>query len=126
MPFGNKNKLVLHSLLKINFPTISGLLSQNPKTNSSNPNLKKVLHIILPKCPPPQIIIFLFFAIAKKLSKFLLLVLSGMNVSFLRKSNPDLERPFRTPLVPIVPILGILVCGLMIVSLDLNTLQVAP
>jgi len=27
-------------------------------------------------------------------------------------------RPFKTPLVPLVPILGILVCGAMIVSLD--------
>jgi APA family basic amino acid/polyamine antiporter len=52
-------------------------------------------------------------------------VLVCLAVLLLRKSNPDLERPFRTPLVPIVPILGILVCGLMIVSLDLNTLQVA-
>ncbi len=52
-------------------------------------------------------------------------VLVCLAVLLLRKSNPDLERPFRTPLVPIVPILGILVCGLMIVSLDINTLQVA-
>ena len=27
-------------------------------------------------------------------------------------------RPFKTPLVPLVPILGILVCGAMIISLD--------
>ena len=43
----------------------------------------------------------------------------------MRKSNPELKRPFKTPLVPIVPILGVLVCTAMIVSLDLATLQAA-
>jgi APA family basic amino acid/polyamine antiporter len=36
-------------------------------------------------------------------------------VWLLRKTQPDLERPFRTPWVPVVPILGILSClGLML------------
>jgi APA family basic amino acid/polyamine antiporter len=35
----------------------------------------------------------------------------------LRYTNPNLERPFRTPLVPLVPILGILVCGYMMYGL---------
>ncbi len=40
------------------------------------------------------------------------LVCGGVIV--LRKTRPDLERPFRTPLVPLVPILGMLSCfGLM-------------
>jgi APA family basic amino acid/polyamine antiporter len=43
----------------------------------------------------------------------------------MRKSNPELKRPFKTPLVPIVPILGIIVCTAMIVSLDIATLQTA-
>ncbi len=38
-------------------------------------------------------------------------------VIILRKSNPDLPRQFKTPLVPWVPILGIIVCGLMILGL---------
>ena len=41
-------------------------------------------------------------------------VLVCAGVWILRKTRPDLERPFRTPLVPLVPILGILACfGLM-------------
>lgn len=52
-------------------------------------------------------------------------VLVCVAIILLRKSDPDLERPFKTPLVPLVPILGILVCGLMIVSLDITTLSVA-
>jgi basic amino acid/polyamine antiporter, APA family len=41
-------------------------------------------------------------------------VLVCAGVTILRKTRPDLERPFRTPLVPLVPILGILAClGLM-------------
>lgn len=38
-------------------------------------------------------------------------------VIVLRKTNPELKREFKTPLVPFVPILGILVCGAMIFGL---------
>ena len=38
-------------------------------------------------------------------------------VIILRKTDPDLPRQFKTPLVPIVPILGIAVCGAMIYGL---------
>jgi APA family basic amino acid/polyamine antiporter len=42
-------------------------------------------------------------------------VLVCAGVWILRNTRPDLERPFRTPLVPLVPILGILCCvGLML------------
>jgi len=37
----------------------------------------------------------------------------------LRKSDPQLVRPFRTPWVPVVPILGIIVCVLMMASLPI-------
>jgi basic amino acid/polyamine antiporter, APA family len=41
-------------------------------------------------------------------------VLVCAGVMVLRRTKPDLKRPFRTPLVPIVPILGMLCClGLM-------------
>jgi APA family basic amino acid/polyamine antiporter len=43
------------------------------------------------------------------------------SVLILRKRRPDLERPFRTPLVPYVPVLGILVFLLLMVSLPLDT-----
>ena len=38
-------------------------------------------------------------------------------VIVLRKTDPDLPRQFKTPLVPLVPILGIIVCGAMIFGL---------
>ncbi len=38
-------------------------------------------------------------------------------VIILRKTDPDLPRQFRTPLVPVVPILGIIVCAAMIFGL---------
>jgi basic amino acid/polyamine antiporter, APA family len=38
----------------------------------------------------------------------------------MRKTQPDLPRPFKTPLVPLVPILGIVVCLLMMLSLGLT------
>jgi APA family basic amino acid/polyamine antiporter len=43
----------------------------------------------------------------------------------MRKQQPDAPRPFKTPFVPVVPILGILVCGFMISALDITTLTVA-
>ena len=39
----------------------------------------------------------------------------------LRHTRPDLPRPFRTPLVPLVPILGILICGYMMYGLPVDT-----
>lgn len=41
-------------------------------------------------------------------------------VIILRKTNPELPREFKTPLVPFVPILGIVFCGAMIFGLGLE------
>src|SRR5260370_28094682 len=38
-------------------------------------------------------------------------------VLIMRRTNPDAKRPFRTPLVPLVPILGIATCLLLMFSL---------
>lgn len=47
-------------------------------------------------------------------------VIVCMGVMVLRYRSPELSRPFKTPLMPLVPILGILTCGLMIFSLGLD------
>jgi APA family basic amino acid/polyamine antiporter len=52
-------------------------------------------------------------------------VLVSAGVWIMRVKNPEFKRPFKTPLVPLVPILGILVCSAMIASLDRDTLEVA-
>ncbi len=52
-------------------------------------------------------------------------VLVCIGVVILRKKNPNQHRPFRTPLVPLVPILGVLFCITMIGSLDKYTQLVA-
>lgn len=49
-------------------------------------------------------------------------VLVCVGIIILRRTNPTLNRPFKTPLVPLVPILGILVCSAMIISLPNKTL----
>jgi APA family basic amino acid/polyamine antiporter len=48
-------------------------------------------------------------------------VIVCVGVIVMRKTNPDAPRPYRTPLVPIVPICGVLVCLAMMVSLDYET-----
>ncbi|HEX6747000.1 MAG TPA: amino acid permease [Longimicrobium sp.] len=42
-------------------------------------------------------------------------------IIYLRYTEPNRERPFKTPLVPLVPILGILTCGYMMASLPGDT-----
>ncbi len=49
-------------------------------------------------------------------------VLVCVGIWVLRVKNPEAVRPFKTPLVPLVPILGILVCSSMIFSLGNETL----
>ena len=44
-------------------------------------------------------------------------ILVCVGVWILRRRHPELHREFRTPLVPLVPILGIVVCGAMIYGL---------
>ncbi len=44
-----------------------------------------------------------------------------LSVIVLRKSKPDIERPFKTPWVPFVPILGASICFIQMASLPLDT-----
>jgi APA family basic amino acid/polyamine antiporter len=48
-------------------------------------------------------------------------VIVCLGVMVMRKTNPDAPRPYRTPLVPLVPILGVLICFAMMYSLDSAT-----
>jgi APA family basic amino acid/polyamine antiporter len=48
-------------------------------------------------------------------------VIVSAGVIVLRYTNPNAPRPFRTPLVPLVPILGILTCGYLMVGLPGDT-----
>ena len=52
-------------------------------------------------------------------------VLVSIGVWILRVKSPNLERPFRTPLYPVVSTLGALICTAMIAGLDAQTLKVA-
>lgn len=48
-------------------------------------------------------------------------VMVCLGILILRKKQPDLERPFKTPFVPLVPILGIITCVVMMLSLPFDT-----
>jgi APA family basic amino acid/polyamine antiporter len=52
-------------------------------------------------------------------------VLVSAGIWILRVKSPEMERPFKTPLVPLVPILGAVICLAMIFALDAQTLKVA-
>ncbi|MFV0418436.1 MAG: amino acid permease [Dysgonomonas sp.] len=44
-----------------------------------------------------------------------------ISIIVLRKTQPDLKRPFRTPLVPLIPLLGAAICIVQMVSLPWST-----
>jgi APA family basic amino acid/polyamine antiporter len=48
-------------------------------------------------------------------------VIVSAGILVLRYRSPDLVRPFRTPMVPVVPILAILICGYMMYGLPTDT-----
>jgi APA family basic amino acid/polyamine antiporter len=52
-------------------------------------------------------------------------VLVSLGVWIMRRKNPEMKRPFKTPLVPLVPILGAIICTGMIVAIDIKTLRFA-
>ncbi|NDV96331.1 amino acid permease [Dysgonomonas sp. 521] len=44
-----------------------------------------------------------------------------LSIVILRKTQPDLKRPFKTPLVPFLPLLGAAICIIQMLSLPWNT-----
>jgi APA family basic amino acid/polyamine antiporter len=48
-------------------------------------------------------------------------IIVSLSVPVLRKSKPDVHRPFRTPWVPVVPILGAFICFLQMAALPFDT-----
>jgi APA family basic amino acid/polyamine antiporter len=48
-------------------------------------------------------------------------VIVCISIIVLRKTRPEINRPFRTPWVPLVPILGAGICLLQMYSLPLDT-----
>ena len=48
-------------------------------------------------------------------------ILVAIGVIILRRIDPERPRPFRTPLVPFVPLLAVLCCGYLMTELPLIT-----
>lgn len=102
--------------------------------------LPKVFSDLHPKFGTPyksNMILFVFVglfaafvpgSIAGDLTSFgtlLAFVIVSAGIWIMRRAEPNLARPFKTPLVPLVPILGVLVCTGMIIALDTTTLKAA-
>jgi APA family basic amino acid/polyamine antiporter len=52
---------------------------------------------------------------------FIVFIAVSVSVLVLRRSDPDRQRPFRTPFVPFVPIAGVLICGYLLTAIPLRT-----
>ena len=48
-------------------------------------------------------------------------ILVSLGVIFLRRSRPDLERAFRVPWVPVIPLLAALICFYLMLNLSIET-----
>lgn len=67
-----------------------------------------------------------FFPISKlghmtSIGTLLAFVIVCAGVIVLRRTQPNLPRPYRAPFVPVFPVLGILICFSMMLSLDVDT-----
>ena len=106
-------------------------------TMSTDGLLPKVFSALHPKFRTPyksNIILFVFVGLfaafvpgsvagdLTSIGTLFAFVLVCLGVMVLRKSDPTLNRPFKTPLVPIVPILGMLICTAMIAGLPKETI----
>lgn len=102
--------------------------------------LPKVFSTLHPKFRTPyksNLILFLFVGVfaafipgsmagdLTSIGTLFAFVLVCVGVWIMRVKNPEVKRAFKTPLVPLVPILGMIVCTAMIVSLDPYTIMVA-
>ncbi len=58
---------------------------------------------------------------ASTLALLFVYLMVSLSVIVFRKTNPDFKRGFRTPFVPLIPILAILSCGFLMVSLPFST-----
>jgi basic amino acid/polyamine antiporter, APA family len=106
-------------------------------TMSQDGLLPKVFSDLHPKFRTPyksNLLLFLFVGLfagfvpesvagnLTSIGTLLAFVLVCIGIVILRKKDPGLVRPFRTPLVPLVPILGMIICTAMILSLWGTTL----
>ncbi len=106
-------------------------------TMSTDGLLPKVFSALHPKFRTPyksNMILFVFVGLfaafvpgsvagdLTSIGTLLAFVLVCLGVLLLRRTDPHLQRPFKTPLVPLVPILGMIVCLAMIISLWGTTL----
>ncbi|MBI5373031.1 MAG: amino acid permease [Sphingobacteriales bacterium] len=106
-------------------------------TMSTDGLLPKVFSALHPKFRTPyksNLILFVFVGLfaafvpgsvagdLTSIGTLLAFVLVCLGVLLLRRTDPHLQRPFKTPLVPLVPILGMIVCLAMIISLWGTTL----
>lgn len=48
-------------------------------------------------------------------------IIVSLGIIVLRKNRPDIERPFKCPLVPIVPFASVIFCGYLIWQLNIDT-----
>ena len=109
-------------------------------TMSTDGLLPKVFSDLHPKFRTPyksNIILFIFVGLfaafipgsvagdLTSIGTLLAFILVCIGIMIMRKNDPDRIRPFKTPLVPLVPILGVLVCSAMILTLDNTTLLTA-
>lgn len=109
-------------------------------TMSSDGLLPKIFSDLHPKFRTPyksNIVLFVFVGLfaafvpvnvagdLTSIGTLFAFVLVCLGIMIMRKTEPTIKRPFKTPMVPLVPILGMVVCTAMIIGLPNETLASA-
>jgi len=90
----------------------------NPKTQTPVANTVIVTVII---CVLAGLVPLGQLAEATSIGTLFAFILVNIGVIILRRTRPDLPRTFKTPLFPITPILGMIFCGYLLLSLRWQT-----
>ncbi|MDL5041971.1 amino acid permease [Heyndrickxia coagulans] len=98
-------------------PKVFGKVSENRKTPATSTILVAVVTAVTAGFLPIHIV-----AELTNIGTLVAFAIVCAAVIVLRYRRPDIQRPFKTPLVPVIPALGILSCGTLIAGLQPATL----
>ncbi|WP_456285199.1 APC family permease [Microbacterium sp. JZ101] len=97
-------------------PSVFGRVSERTRTPVANTLIVGVaIAVTAALIPLGQL------ADATSIGTLFAFALVNLSVIYLRRNRPDLQRTYRVPLYPVVPVLGFLFCLLLMVTLGLTT-----
>ena len=108
---------ILHTMARDGLvPRVFGRVSRRTRTPVANTLIVGIVVAVVSALVPLGEL-----ADATSIGTLVAFALVNVSVIVLRRTQPDLERSYRVPLFPVVPILGVLFCLLLVVTLGAGT-----